>query len=194
MQPAATAFLRSSTHADSLGWLLQPTKDHYHAWIRTIIRSERPNVSFMSSWASCIGLGMALNSAMRVCARVQIPVCPEPHLVLAHELLGGLRTGFLVGSPLRIACVFLHVERGRSSKRVWRSPRIIYLSVYLYWGSGGFHRKVRAHSASSVLRHKPSVSQVKLSQCQQMRIHARMHAHEHMLWRVAASTCKGVSL
>jgi hypothetical protein len=35
-----------------------------------------------------------------------------------------LRTGFLVVSPLRIACVFLHVERGRSSKRVWRSPRI----------------------------------------------------------------------
>jgi cytochrome oxidase Cu insertion factor (SCO1/SenC/PrrC family) len=25
--------------------------------------------------------------------------------------------------------VFLHVERGRSSKRVWRSPRIIYLFI-----------------------------------------------------------------
>jgi hypothetical protein len=74
-----------------------------------------------------IGLGMALNSAMRVCARVQIPVCPETPLVCSHELLGGLRTGFLVVSPLRIACAFLHVERGLSSKRVWRSPRIIYL-------------------------------------------------------------------
>jgi hypothetical protein len=28
---------------------------------------------------------------------------------------------------IRIACVFLHSERGRSSKRVWRSPRVIYL-------------------------------------------------------------------
>jgi hypothetical protein len=64
---------------------------------------------------------------MRVCARVQIPVCPEPPLVLSHELLGGLRTEFLVGFPLRIACVFLPVERGRTSKRVWRSHRIICL-------------------------------------------------------------------
>jgi hypothetical protein len=29
-------------------------------------------------------------------------------------------------SPFRIACVYLHAERGRSFKRVWRSPRIIY--------------------------------------------------------------------
>jgi hypothetical protein len=35
---------------------------------------------------------MALNSDMRVCAQVQIPVCPEPPLVFSHELLGGLRT------------------------------------------------------------------------------------------------------
>jgi hypothetical protein len=61
------------------------------------------------------GLGMALNSAMRVCARVQIPVCPEPPFVFSHELLGGLRTGFLVVSPLRIACAFLHEERGQGS-------------------------------------------------------------------------------
>jgi hypothetical protein len=57
---------------------------------------------------------MALNSAMRVCARVQTPVCPEPPLDFSHELLGGLRTGFLVVSPLRIACVFVHVEQGHS--------------------------------------------------------------------------------
>jgi hypothetical protein len=74
-----------------------------------------------------VGLGMALNSSMRICARVQIPVCPEPPLVFSHELLGGLRTGFLVVSPLRIACVFLLVERARSSKRVWRRHRIVYL-------------------------------------------------------------------
>jgi hypothetical protein len=47
----------------------------------------------------------------RACARVRIPVCPEPPLVLPHELLGSLRTGFLVASPLRISCVFLCWER-----------------------------------------------------------------------------------
>jgi hypothetical protein len=66
---------------------------------------------------------------MRVCAWVQIPVCPEPPLVFSLELLGGLRTGCLVASPLRVACVFLHVKRGRSSNRVWRTPRIIYLFI-----------------------------------------------------------------
>jgi hypothetical protein len=75
---------------------------------------------------SDMGLGMALNLAMRVCAWVQVPVCPEPPLVFSRELLGGLRTGFLVVSPLPIACVFPHVERGRSSKHVWRSHRIVY--------------------------------------------------------------------
>jgi hypothetical protein len=53
---------------------------------------------------------MACNSAMSVCTLVRIPVCPEPPLVFSHELLGGLRTGFQVVSPLRIACVFLHSE------------------------------------------------------------------------------------
>jgi hypothetical protein len=66
---------------------------------------------------------------MRVCARVLIPVYPEPLLVFSHELLGGLHTGLLVVSPSRIACAFLHVERGRSSKRVWRSPQIIYYMI-----------------------------------------------------------------
>jgi hypothetical protein len=42
------------------------------------------------------GLGIVFNSAMRVCARVRIPVCPEPPLVFSHEILGWLRTGFLV--------------------------------------------------------------------------------------------------
>jgi hypothetical protein len=62
--------------------------------------------------SSCVcavaGLGMALNSAvrMRICARVQIPVCPEPPGIFSHELLSGWRTGFLVVSPLRIT---LHV-------------------------------------------------------------------------------------
>jgi hypothetical protein len=73
-----------------------------------------------------VDLVMALNSAMRVCARVQIPVCPQP----PHELLCKLRTGYLVVSPLRIACAFLHWERDRSSKQVWRSQRPIYLFLY----------------------------------------------------------------
>jgi hypothetical protein len=74
---------------------------------------------------------------MRVCAWVQIPVCPEPPLVFSHELLSGLRTGFLVVFPLLIACVFLHVERGRSSKRVWRSHRIIYFIYFISYQNSG---------------------------------------------------------
>jgi hypothetical protein len=61
--------------------------------------------------------------------RVQILVPPSATSRLLHELLGRVRLGFLMVFPFRIACVFLHVERGRSSKRVWRSPRIFYLSI-----------------------------------------------------------------
>jgi hypothetical protein len=71
--------------------------------------------------------GKTLNSAAGLPARVQIPVPPSATSRLLYELLVRVRLGFLVVSPSRIACVFLHVERGRSSKRVWRSPRIIYL-------------------------------------------------------------------
>jgi hypothetical protein len=58
-----------------------------------------------------VGLEMTFNSAMGLSAWVQLPVFPEP-LVLSHELLGRLRTGFLVVSTLRIACAFLQGERG----------------------------------------------------------------------------------
>jgi hypothetical protein len=44
------------------------------------------------------GLGIDLNSPMRICTRVQIPVCPESPLVFSHTLLGRLRTGYLVAS------------------------------------------------------------------------------------------------
>jgi hypothetical protein len=50
----------------------------------------------MSAVRSCHGPGRTLNSAAGLPARVQIPVFPEPPLVFSHELLGGLRTGFLV--------------------------------------------------------------------------------------------------
>jgi hypothetical protein len=49
------------------------------------------------------------------------PGLPRATSRLFAELLGGLRTGFLVVYRLRIACVFLQWERGRSSKRVWHS-------------------------------------------------------------------------
>jgi hypothetical protein len=64
------------------------------------------------------------------CPPVQIPVPPSATSRLLYELLDRVRLGFLVVSPFRIACVFLHVEPGQSSKRVWRSPRIIYLLIY----------------------------------------------------------------
>jgi hypothetical protein len=73
------------------------------------------------------GPGKTLNSAAGLPARVQIPVPPSATSRLLYELLGRVLLGFLVVSPFRIACVLLHVEQGRSSKRVWRSPRIIYL-------------------------------------------------------------------
>jgi hypothetical protein len=59
-------------------------------------------------------------------ARVQIPVQPSATSRLLYELLGRVRLRLLVVSPLRIACVFLHVERGLSARRVWRSPRVIH--------------------------------------------------------------------
>jgi hypothetical protein len=40
--------------------------------------------------------------------------------------LGRLRTGFVMLSPLQIACVFLHWERGRSFQQFWRSDQIMY--------------------------------------------------------------------
>jgi hypothetical protein len=71
--------------------------------------------------------GKMLNSAVGLPARVQIPVPPSANSRLLYELLVRVRLGFLVVSPFRNACVFLHVERGQSSKRVWHTPRIIYL-------------------------------------------------------------------
>jgi hypothetical protein len=68
-----------------------------------------------------------LKFSMRIRARVQIRPCPQPPLVFSHELLGRLRTGFLVVSPLRLARVFLHCEQGQSYKQVWLGHRITYL-------------------------------------------------------------------
>jgi hypothetical protein len=70
------------------------------------IRCDRDTV--IGSTSSLGYFGMALNSAMRVCALGRIPVCPEPPLVFWHEHLGRLCPGFLVVSPLRIAYAFLH--------------------------------------------------------------------------------------
>jgi hypothetical protein len=70
------------------------------------------------------------NSVAGLTARVQILVPPSATSRRLYELLGRVSLGFLVVSPFRIACVFLHVERGRSSKRVWRSPRKFYLHSF----------------------------------------------------------------
>jgi hypothetical protein len=71
-------------------------------------------------------LGKTLNSAAGLAARVRIRILPCATSRLLYKLLGRVRLGFLVVSPFRIAGAFLHVERSRSSKRVWRSPRIIH--------------------------------------------------------------------
>jgi hypothetical protein len=68
-------------------------------------------------------LGITLNSAAGLPARVRVPVLPSATSRLIYELLGKVRLGFLVVSPFRIACTFLHWDR--SSKQVWRSHRII---------------------------------------------------------------------
>jgi hypothetical protein len=90
----------------------------FHSWRRVQLSSRisRP--------------GKTLNSAAGLPARVQIPVPPSATSRPLFELLGRVRLVCLVVSPFRIACVLLHVERGRSSNRVWRSPRIIYF-IYL---------------------------------------------------------------
>jgi hypothetical protein len=54
--------------------------------------------------------GKTLKSAAGPPARVQIPVPPSATSRLLYELLGRVRLGFLVVSPFRSACVFLHVE------------------------------------------------------------------------------------
>jgi hypothetical protein len=64
----------------------------------------------------------------------------------------GLRTAFLVVFPLRIACAFLHVERGQSSKRVWRSPQIIYCLCPLI--HPGMWRMESTHAAMIAFVHQ----------------------------------------
>jgi hypothetical protein len=63
-------------------------------------------------------LGMTLNSAAGLPARVRIPALLGATSRLLYKLLDRVRLGFLVVSPFQISCTFLHWERGRSSKRV----------------------------------------------------------------------------
>jgi hypothetical protein len=98
---------------------------------------EEPERKFLLECNGCIhcafiGPQKTLNSASCLPARVQIPVPPSATSRLLYELLGRVRLGFLVVSPFRIACVSLHVERGRTSRRVWRSHRIIYCICLFY--------------------------------------------------------------
>jgi hypothetical protein len=96
--------------------------------IRVRMWAHREAISRISSVPFHIdGPAKTLNSAAGLPERVQIPVPPSTTSRLLYELLGWVRLGFLVVSPFQIACTFLHWERGRSSKRVWRSHRIIHL-------------------------------------------------------------------
>jgi hypothetical protein len=79
-------------------------------------------IKFRTPHADMVLLDLKLSRAHK--RPGSIPVYPEPPLVFSHDLLGRSRSGLLVVSPLRIACVFLHCERGRSSQRVWRRHRI----------------------------------------------------------------------
>jgi hypothetical protein len=66
--------------------------------------------------AHIVGAFLLTTSAAGLPARVQIPVSPSATSRLLYELLGRVRMGFLVVSPFRLACAFLHVEQGRGSK------------------------------------------------------------------------------
>jgi hypothetical protein len=62
---------------------------------------------------SCVLLVYGRPETQRIAflrTRIRVLVCPEPPLVFSHELLGRLRTGVLMVSPLQNACVFLHWE------------------------------------------------------------------------------------
>jgi hypothetical protein len=76
---------------------------------------------------------MALNSAMRAMRPGSYPGLPRATSRLFARAPGRVAHWVSGGFPLRIACVFLHVERCRSSKRVWRSPRItFFFTAFLF--------------------------------------------------------------
>jgi hypothetical protein len=52
---------------------------------------------------------MTLNSAAGLPAQAQIPAQPRANSRLLYKLLGGVRLRFLVVTPFRIACAFLHL-------------------------------------------------------------------------------------
>jgi hypothetical protein len=92
-----------------------------------VVKCECGNVEVRFEF---IRAGKTFNSAGGLPTWVQIPVLPSVTCHLLYELLSRVRLGFRVVSPLRIACKFLHWERGQSSKRVWRSHRIVHLFCY----------------------------------------------------------------
>jgi hypothetical protein len=78
-----------------------------------------------------VDLGTTLNSAMRLCARVQIPVPQSQHSSFSTSSWAACVLGFWWFPLLRIACVFLHWERGRSSKCGVVTESFVYLFGYL---------------------------------------------------------------
>jgi hypothetical protein len=87
--------------------------------VRRLLREFCDNGHFVRPW---YGLELS-NARMRPGSNPGLPRAPSR---LFARVLGGLRTGFLWVFPLRIACVFLHVERGRILSEYGVVPRIIY--------------------------------------------------------------------
>jgi hypothetical protein len=78
-------------------------------WIQPAVQQGPPSI-----FHDCPG--KTLISATGPPARVQIPVPSSATSDIVYELLSRVRLRYLVVSPFRIACVFLHAERGRSSE------------------------------------------------------------------------------
>jgi hypothetical protein len=71
-------------------------------------------------------------------AWVRIPVLPSATSRRFHELLGGVHLGFLVGSPFRIACEFLHwlraeADAGPGQGEDLATPDIAFLYLFIYF-------------------------------------------------------------
>jgi hypothetical protein len=130
--------LRSSQcmkrHAQGVSTLSQRSVHEIQCAVLKILKVSAPRL--LTPWQRMTDDAVAASLP----AQVQIPVSPSATSRLLYELLGRVRLGFLAVSPFRIACKFLHWERGGGSKRVWRSHRIIFcmrVCTQLTWALQG---------------------------------------------------------
>jgi hypothetical protein len=82
---------------------------------------------------------------------------------------------------IRTACVFLHVERGRSSKQVWRSLRIIYSKRLLRF----CHYRVAP--CECMLSHRTKFTPASLT----LSAAASLPVLLHTTWQLGLSFCPG---